>query len=571
MLPLKILLAIPVLSGVLAAPECKCAPGDDCWPSPRAWKALNSTLNGRLIHARPPASVCYPSEPNYDPAACEYVLAKWHLSTFHSEDPISISYPQWADNPCPPIFPNGTSIGGDPDAGTKGCKLGKYPTYVVNATGAEDIATAVKWAAKRNIRLNIKNTGHNHLGRSTAYGSLSIWTHYIRGIEFHDNFKPKSCPSNDTNPQMAATVAAGEVDKNVYAAAHEHGAVVVGGANPGVGLVGWFTGGGHGFLSATYGMGVDNVLEATIVTVDGKVITANACNNPELFYAIRGGGGGTYGIVTSVTMKAHPEPRTTNWNLMVTLQDSSKEKEWWDLMAFFHSDLRRLKEGGAQGYYYVFPPQAPRGYMLMTAFMLFDKPNGTSTEETAPSFFEAYHGDPENEPVAQNFAMGSHLLPAEALEDVETVSKTLQELSRSDIAGPNLMIGHMVANSANRHLDTALNPAWRDTISHFVVGTGWPDTLPADAAQQIRNYVTFNATAALRKLAPDSGAYFNEMDPYEPDWQYSAFGANYPRLKAIKDRYDPEGVLYCRHCVGSEAWVENSAGKLCRPDWWERD
>jgi len=73
------------------------------------------------------------------------------------------------------------------------------------------------------------------------------------------------------------------------------------------------------------------------------------------------------------------------------------------------------------------------------------------------------------------------------------------------------MIGHMVANSANRHLDTALNPAWRDTISHFVVGTGWPDTLPADAAQQIRSYVTFNATAALRKLAPDSGAYFNEV------------------------------------------------------------
>ena len=209
-------------------------------------------------------------------------------------------------------------------------------------------------------------------------------------------------------------------------------------------------------------MGVDNVLEATIVTVDGKVITANACNHPELFYAIRGGGGGTYGIVTSVTMKAHPEPRTTNWNLMVTLQDSSKEKEWWDLMAFFHSDLRRLKEGGAQGYYYVFPPQAPRGYMLMTAFMLFDKPNGTvrdlfaplkgkldtmngtvvyqSTEETAPSFFEAYHGDPENEPVAQNFAMGSHLLPAEALEDVETVSKTLQELSRSDVREERLIL-----------------------------------------------------------------------------------------------------------------------------------
>lgn len=81
------------------------------------------------------------------------------------EDPTSISYPLWAGTPCPPIFPNGTSVGGDPEAGDKGCTLGKYPSYVVNATGAEDIAAAIRWAAERNVRLNIKNTGHSHLGR----------------------------------------------------------------------------------------------------------------------------------------------------------------------------------------------------------------------------------------------------------------------------------------------------------------------------------------------------------------------------------------------------------------------
>lgn len=142
--------------------------------------------------------MCYESEPDYDRAACDDVLANWHLSTFHLDDPTSIDYPLWADNPCPPIFPNGTSVGGDPDAGARGCSLGRYPSYVVNATGAEDVAAAVEWALGRDIRVNVKNTGHSHLGRydrapklwsffvswrrmlttglvyrSTAYGSLS--------------------------------------------------------------------------------------------------------------------------------------------------------------------------------------------------------------------------------------------------------------------------------------------------------------------------------------------------------------------------------------------------------------
>lgn len=60
------------------------------------------------------------------------------------------------------------------------------------------------------------------------------------------------------------------------------------------------------------------------------------------------------------------------------------------------------------------------------------------------------------------------------------------------------------------------------------------------------------------------------MDAFEPDWQYVSFGENYPRLRAIKDIYDPEGALWCRGCVGSEDWVENDDGSLCRPEWWER-
>lgn len=217
-----------------------------------------------------------------------------------------------------------------------------------------------------------------------------------------------------------------------------------------MGLVGWFTGGGHGFLSSTYGMGADNVLEATVALLDGTVVTTNACSHPDLFYAIRGGGGGTYGVVTSVVMKAYPSPQTTSWLLSVMLQDSSKEAEWWDLMAEFSGGLKALKDGGVQGYFYMLGPPMMPTLMLSGIFNLFDQPEGTVDElfepfkqrldelggfvayesnvTTVPSFLESYGGDTENEPVASNVAGGSWLLPAEAFEDPEAVSEVFQEV-----------------------------------------------------------------------------------------------------------------------------------------------
>lgn len=217
--------------------------------------------------------------------------------------------------------------------------------------------------------------------------------------------------------------------------------------------MGWFTGGGHGPLSSTYGFGSDNVLEATIVLMNGTVVTTNSCSHPDLFWAIRGGGGGTFGVVTSVVMKAYPSPKTTTWSLLTMLQDPSMEREWWDLMAEFSKDLKALKDGGVQGYYYMFGPPLMPTLMLGTFFDLYDKPDGTvdelfdpfrrkidgmgsavsyqSNETTFGSFMESYSGDVNAEPVAANIALGSWLLPAEALEDADAVSAVLQEVGPS--------------------------------------------------------------------------------------------------------------------------------------------
>ncbi|EON65973.1 hypothetical protein W97_05215 [Coniosporium apollinis CBS 100218] len=577
--------------------ECKCTPSDHCWPSDDDWSTLNDTLSGRLIRGVPPASVCYQSSPNYNPTSCAHVASQWTNSSFHAEDPISIDYPIWANNSCPPIFPNGTSVTGDPNAGNRGCSLGRYPVYVVNATEASHVQAALKFAKERNIRLNVKNTGHNFPGRSTAFGSLSIWTHHFRGITFHDDFKPDSCSLNTTGEQMAATIAAGEQGFTVYEAMAEHGAIAVGGANPTVGIVGWFTGGGHGWLSSTYGMGADNLLQATVVTPDGEVVVINACLHPELFFAIRGGGGGTYGIILEAVMKAYPTPQTTFFSLQLALLNPNATSEYWDLMAYIHSEMPRLNEGGMQGYYGMLGPPVAPTLAMYGAFFLYDKPNGTvealfapikdrldresglvfhnTTVQWAPTFFDMYKAVIMPESVATGgSAMGSRLIPKQTVtEEVEHVARMFEAIGPKldvDIQGfaaNPVLLGHMIANSDNRDLDIGLNPAWRDAVTHLIVIEGWNEGAPREEIDAVYEDITHNKTYTLRELAPDSGAYFNECDPFEPDWQFAFFGKNYQRLRQVKKTYDPDGLLWCRSCVGSEEWVEEADGSLCRLEW----
>lgn len=137
---------------------------------------------------------------------------------------------------------------------------------------------------------------------------------------------------------------------------------------------------------------------------------------------------------------------------------------------------------------------------------------------------------------------------------------------------------------SKRPVDNALNPAWRESVVHLITTQSWDDTLSYASATKAIHDMTFKRGYALRELAPDTGAYFNEVrshisfmqftfnalidfgqaNQYEPNWQWSFWGPNYPRLYAIKQKYDPDGLLWCHKCVGSEAWSERKNGTLCR-------
>ncbi|KAI7468106.1 hypothetical protein KC357_g6843 [Hortaea werneckii] len=576
------------LPGVIAsnnATRCKCLPGDQCWPTTDDWNQLNSTLNGHLIRSKPPASVCYPDQPDYDHTACQEVLGHWKSSAWHAQNSVSVDAPP--EDGCPPIYSNGTSTAGDPDAGARGCNFGAYPAYVINVTSPQDVQTGITFAKEHNIRLNVKGTGH---GESTASGSLSIWTANLKDMEFSRNWTGCGC-SSDVEGRMAITFGAGVQDREAFEFAAKSDVVVVGGTDSTVGIVGWATGGGHGYLTGTYGVGADNILEATVVTGTGDILVANQCQHAELLWALRGGGHG-FGVVTSLTMKAYPMPSTTMWTLDITANDHTNDSSYWDVIAGVHSELPRLFDAGLQGYYTISGPPLSFGYAafaydtnssmvesdIRSLVSWLETKTRTANISSAVSdvgpWIDLFHMFNLTESAGGGLPTRrtSRLLPVQSLTDnKDFLARTLQAVGpRGDYTdGPvsNFDIsGTVTCGSKSSHL-SSLNPSWDDAVVHLISSVSWDWTVPNSDAENLAWDVTNRKGAALRSLAPDSGAYFNEHDPNEPDWQYTLFGDNYPRLQGLKRRFDPDGMQYCHHCVGSDEWTLGKDGRLCRQPW----
>jgi hypothetical protein len=335
---------------------------------------------------------------------------------------------------------------GDVSTGSRGCDSNDTPAYVVNATSVSDDQAGINFARKHSLRLNVKNTGH---GRSSIPSSLSIWTHFFRSKEWHDSFVPQGCNGSANATQMALTLGSGIMDREAFLSAAEHNAVVVGGTDSTVGLVGWGGAGGHGYLTGEYGMGADNFLEATVVLPNGKVIVANEYQNEDVFWAIRGGGAGTWGVVTSVTVKAYPMPNTTLWSLTLSAQNGTTAEQWYKEVAHVFADYPRLRSAGLPGYITLsgaplMMTNAITGFEMSTDAIndiikplttLLDTRKSTVqvTSQVFPfgewiNFFnflnltEAVGG-------GQNKVSASRLLPAKSLMDVDAVAEMLLNAS----------------------------------------------------------------------------------------------------------------------------------------------
>ena len=309
-------------SGNSSLSRCRVYPGDSAWPNTGVWNQLNATLGGALIKGVPAASICYfNGTGGHDGAACDELAANWTNSYTHLDDPIEIFSPVYQGLTCQP-----TSLY---DSGK--CTQGGYPAYTVNVSTTAQLQIAVNFARNTGIRLVIKNTGHDFSGKSGGAGSLSAWVHNLKDISFIPSFDDAT--TDYDGPAFKA--GAGVQVYEIYAAARDHGLVVIGGEGQTVGAMGGYVqGGGHSPLSSLHGMAADQVLNYEVVTADGRFVTANAKENPDLFWALRGGGGSTYGVVTSATIKAHPDMRVTSTTFSYSTKTIPHESFWAGFRAY---------------------------------------------------------------------------------------------------------------------------------------------------------------------------------------------------------------------------------------------
>jgi hypothetical protein len=311
--------------------NCRCFPGESCWPSQDDWSRFNQSIGGRLISTVPLGSVCHDDAFGpYDAAACARLRATWDFPETHYESPSSPMAPYFANMSCDPFT--------SPSAK---CVVGSYVPYAVNASSARDFQKTLAFVQAKNLRLVIRNTGHDYYGKSTGPGALAIWTHHMRDISVFD-YRSRMYRGK------AMKLGAGVMEFEAQQVAHSQGLVVVGGNCPTVGIAGGYTqGGGHGPLASTLGLAADQVLEWEVVTATGQHLIATPTKNRDLYWALSGGGGGTYGVVVSMTIKAHPDMRIAAANLTFMAPEGVSDDAFYGVVNTFLLNLPRIVDAGA--------------------------------------------------------------------------------------------------------------------------------------------------------------------------------------------------------------------------------
>ncbi|KAI3541429.1 isoamyl alcohol oxidase [Colletotrichum filicis] len=547
-----------------ARPFCTCTDGDSCWPSKLQWQDLNASVGGRLIAPVPPASVCH--DPNYDEAECAAIRKDWVWPEIHESWPGGIQSPYWQNSSCDPFTPADTP-----------CTLGHSVSYAINVTNAEDVVQGLSFARRHSLRLAIKNTGHDYMGKSAAKGGLALWTSSLRSIEVLDF-------ASETYTGPAIRMGAGVRGLEAYTAAANKGLRVVGGFCPTVGVAGGYTqGGGHGPLSSQYGLGADQVLEWEVITPSGEHLVATPLQHSDLYWALSGGGPGTYAVVISLTVRAYPDGYIGGATLAFSTAGVAKD-DFWNFFKSWQDLLPSLTTaGGTAGYavtkdaFFIAPITLPGWTKQQVSGLispLVDRLDELDVQYTLevtsePTFLEHYskHGGPlPRGPYTIHHLFGGRMIPR---SNVEENSTALVGAFRSILEDTNAFLGFValdVKQAPGRKpvADNAVLPAWRDTLITVLAQSTWNFSALRADGQRRADEITDVVVPRLRELTLGSGTYMNEGDFQLKTWKEDFYGANYPRLQAIKSKYDPEGLLFGPTGVSSDAWSIDEHGRLCK-------
>jgi FAD/FMN-containing dehydrogenase len=586
MLPaLAALVPGPRAAAITARPLSRTRPADPAWPGPARWQELGRQVGGTLMAVHSPLLACVGAR---DAGGCAALFASLKNPYVLGDDVALTQTLGWVD-----------------------AWTSRPSVYAVAARHAQDVAAAVSFARAHDVRLVVKGGGHSYLGTSNAPDSLLVWTRRMSDITLTDAFVPAGCEGR-VAPMRAVTVGAGAIWSHVYdAVTTRGGGYVQGGGCMTVGVAGLVSSGGFGSFSKAFGLAAASLLQAEVVTADGTVRTCNACTNPDLFWALKGGGGGSFGVITRLTLKVHPLPATFGavnftvraasdaaYRRLVAMAvdlyaDRLMNPHWGEQMRLrrdalqvamvfqgltraeavsawqpfldaldaaggdFRLDFAPLKIVSTSARTFWSPTLVKR---LLGFIRRDDRPG-------APGANVFWPGD-QGQAGQMLDAYASTWLPAALLQPAQRPRLVDALVAASRHWGIGLHFNKGLAGAPADVIaaarETAMNPAVLDAFALAISAAeeqpaypGVPGHEPDVARARQRRDAVGRAMAELRAVAPNAGSYVSESDYFETDWPRAYWGANYARLAAVKAAYDPDDLFIVHHGVGSERWSDD--------------
>ncbi len=426
--------------------------------------------------------------------------------------------------------------GGYDDARTVwNARIDREPAAIARCTGPADVVAAVDAAREGDLLLSVKSGGHHVSGAAVCDGGLTIDLSRMNGVRVD--------PAAET-ARVEAGATWGDVDHETQA----FGLAVPGGQDPNIGVAGLTLGGGVGWLSPKYGFTCDNLLSADVVTAGGDLVRASPGNNPDLFWALRGGGG-NFGVVTSFEFQLHEVgPEIFAGTLVYPFEETP-------------AVARRYRE---------FIADAPREVRLLFGSMVLPDAAvypGSVREERVAMLIAFYAGPPEDgsavlaplreagDPAMDSLRgrpyksfqragktegpmrtdLRSQYLPTLSDAAIETV---VDHAADAPSSGATVFVSPRIGAQTDPPVDATAYPH-RDPAHHLLIEARWTDP-GADETHEawvrefheaVRPYTT--GEVEMNFLTDDEGEKRRR----------AAYGDNYDRLVGVKDQWDPDNLF----------------------------
>ncbi len=396
--------------------------------------------------------------------------------------------------------------------------IDRHPALIARCASTSDVVHAVTFARERELLLAVRGGGHSFPGYSTCEGGLVIDLSPMRQVTVNA-------------ARRTAHAAGGAWGAHVDAATQQESLATTLGQISNTGIAGLTLGGGFGWLSRRFGLACDNLVSVELVTADGKVRHVSEHDEPELFWAIRGGGG-NFGVATAFEYRLHPLDPTVLAGHVDFPQAQTK-----DAIEFYAELIQRAprelsvdlslspNEDGTPGtqIYALYSGDPKEGAKVLEPLQRFGKPLrdtiGPAKYLTVQTWFDPPPVDPRHHYLKGGFVREYSTGLVQVLAEFRPDERTWMYFQNANGA---------VADTAT----TATAFSHRDVVSNMLLGSTWSDAAEDESGR--------NAMRAIwRKLEPFTDGYYVNLNDADPKSIDSNYGPNFARLATLKRQYDP--------------------------------